>query len=49
MIELKVNDTTGDLILTGTNIERDSFTGSSGKYIRIKLNGIYYRIVLDND
>ena len=48
-IELKPNDTTGDLILTGTNIESGSRGGSSGQNLRIKLNGVYYKIQLYDD
>ena len=48
-LELKVNDTTGDLILTGTNIESGSAGGYSGQHLRIKLNGTYYKIKLEND
>ena len=48
-IELKVNDTSGDLLLTGTNLQSGTSTGSSGQYLRIKLNGVYYKLALDND
>ena len=48
-IEMKVNDATGDLIFTGTNIQSGSSSGSSGQHLRIKLNGVYYKIGLDND
>jgi hypothetical protein len=48
-IDLKVNDTSGDLILTGTGLESNTSTGPTGKYLRIKLNGTYYKIVLEND
>jgi len=48
-IELKVQDTTGDLILTSANLESNTSTGGAGKYLRIKLNGTYYKIALEND
>jgi hypothetical protein len=48
-LELKVNDTTGDLILTGTNIESGSRGSNSGQNLRIKLNGVYYKIQLYDD
>jgi hypothetical protein len=48
-IELKVNDTSGDLLLTGTNLQSTSSSGSSGQYLRIKLNGTYYKIFLESD
>ena len=47
-IELKVNDGSGDLILTGTNLERNTANSAAG-YLRIKLNGTYYKIQLLND
>lgn len=39
----------GDLVFNGTNIESSSSSGSSGQHLRIKLNGVYYKIGLDND
>ena len=48
-IELIPDDSGGDLILTGTNLQSGTSTGSSGQYLRIKLNGIYYKIALEND
>jgi len=48
-IELKVDDTSGDLILTGTNIESGTSGSTSGQHLRIKLNGTYYKIELKND
>jgi hypothetical protein len=48
-IELKVNDTTGDLILTSANIESASRGSNSGQNLRIKLNGVYYKIQLYDD
>lgn len=38
-----------DFILTGSNIESGSAGGSSGQYLRIKINGTYYKIALLND
>jgi hypothetical protein len=48
-IEMKVNDSTGDLLFTGTNLQSGSSSGTSGQHLRIKLNGVYYKIGLDND
>lgn len=48
-IEFIPKDTTGDLIFTGTNIESSSAGGNSGQHLRIKLNGTYYKIVLQDD
>jgi hypothetical protein len=48
-IELKVNDGSGDLLLTSTNLQSGTSTGASGQYLRIKINGTYYKIALDND
>jgi hypothetical protein len=39
----------GDLQLVGTNLEVSSASGASGKWLRIKLNGTYYRIALEID
>jgi hypothetical protein len=36
----------GDLIFTGTNIESGTSGGNSGQHLRIKLNGVYYKIAL---
>jgi hypothetical protein len=44
-IELKVTDSNGDLIFTGENIETAN-AGSQSSYLRIKLNGRYYKIAL---
>jgi hypothetical protein len=38
-----------DLILGGASLQSNSSTGSSGQYLRIFLNGSYYKIALDND
>lgn len=48
-IELKVNDSSGDLLFTGTNLQSGTSSSSSGQYLRIKLNGVYYKIALDTD
>jgi len=48
-IEFVPQDTTGDLIFTGTNIESGTSSGNSGKHLRIKLNGTYYKIKLEYD
>nr|WPF46659.1 MAG: hypothetical protein [Lake Baikal virophage 8] len=48
-IELKVQDTTGDLVLTSTNIQSSTAGGNSGQHLRIKLNGVYYKIKLEDD
>ncbi len=48
-IELEVNDTTGDLVLTGTNLQSTGAGGNSGQHLRIKLNGTYYKIQLLDD
>ena len=48
-IEFIPKDTTGDLIFTGTNLQSATAGGSSGQYLRIKLNGVYYKLALDND
>jgi hypothetical protein len=38
-----------DLVLNGTNLSSISAGGSSGNYLRIKLNGTYYKIALLQD
>jgi hypothetical protein len=48
-IDFKVNDTTGDIIFTGTNIQSGTSGGNSGQHLRIKLNGTYYKIRLEDD
>lgn len=48
-LEIKPNDATGDIIFTSTNLQSGSSTGASGQYLRIKLNGLYYKIALDTD
>jgi hypothetical protein len=48
-IEFVPQDTTGDIIFTGTNIESSSSGSNSGQHLRIKLNGTYYKIKLEND
>jgi hypothetical protein len=44
-IELKCQDALGDLILTGLNLESNTANSAAG-YLRIKLNGTYYKIQL---
>ena len=46
---LKPETTAGDLVLEGANIESGSAGGNSGQYLRIKLNGTYYKIKLETD
>jgi hypothetical protein len=48
-IILTTNDTTGDLVFNGLNLQKNSSGGNSGEFLRIKLNGVYYRIALEND
>ena len=40
---------TGDLIFEGTNIQSATSGGSAGTHLRIKLNGVYYKIALQQD
>jgi hypothetical protein len=39
----------GQLIFTGASLEDTTSTGSSGKYLKIVLNGTTYKIPLDNN
>jgi len=48
-LEIKPNDTTGDLIFTSANLQSGSSGANSGQHLRIKLNGTYYKIRLEND
>ena len=48
-IIIKPETTAGDLVLEGGNIESGSRGGSSGQNLRIKLNGVYYKIQLYDD
>jgi len=41
--------TTQDLQLTGTALQSVTSSGSASQYLRIKLNGTFYKIALDND
>ena len=41
--------TTQDLKLTGTNLQSVTSTGPASQYLRINLNGTFYKIALDND
>ena len=47
-IDLKVNDTTGSLLLTGTALQSGTANSPNG-YLRIKINGTYYKIQLLDD
>jgi len=38
-----------DLVLGGASIQSGTSSGSSGSYLRILLNGVYYKLALDND
>lgn len=46
---LNLTASVGDLVLTGTNIESATANGASSQYLRIKLNGTFYKILLLND
>lgn len=48
-IELKPETSGGDLILTGANLESGSAGSNTGLHLRIKLNGVYYKIRLEAD
>jgi hypothetical protein len=48
-IELAPNTTTGDLIFTGTNLQSATSGANTGQHLRIKLNGVYYKIRLEAD
>ncbi len=48
-IQFSPNTTNGDLVFVGNNLQKASAGGSSGQYLRIKLNGNYYKIALLND
>jgi hypothetical protein len=41
--------TAGDLVFNGVNIQSSTSSGNSGEHLRIKLNGVYYKIKLEND
>ena len=41
--------TAGDLVFSGANIQSSTASGNSGQHLRIKLNGVYYKIKLEND
>jgi hypothetical protein len=38
-----------DFVLNGANIQSSTASGNSGQHLRIKLNGVYYKIKLEND
>ena len=46
---LAVPNATGNLSFTGTNIQSATSGGNSGQHLRIKLNGTFYKIALQND
>jgi hypothetical protein len=48
-VVIQPNDTSGDLIFNSTNIQSGSSGSNSGSHLRIKLNGTYYKIRLEND
>jgi hypothetical protein len=48
-VVLKPETSGGDLVFEGTNIQSSSSGSNSGEHLRIKLNGIYYKIRLEND
>jgi hypothetical protein len=41
--------TDADLIFTGVGIQSATASGSASQYLRIKLNGTFYKILLEND
>jgi hypothetical protein len=41
--------TGGDLIMGGASIQSNTSSGNSGEHLRILLNGVYYKIKLEND
>jgi len=41
--------TTQDLKLTGASLQSVTSSGSASQYLRINLNGTFYKIALDND
>jgi len=48
-LTLEPKSATGDLIFNGTNIQSGTSGGNSGQHLRIKLNGVYYKIALQQD
>ena len=48
-IIIKPETTAGDLVFEGLNIESGSRGSNSGQNLRIKLNGVYYKIQLYDD
>lgn len=48
-IEFEPDNIGGDLIFTGANIESASAGAITTQFLRIKLNGVYYKIGLFND
>jgi hypothetical protein len=48
-IIIKPETTAGNLVFEGTNLQSSSSGGNSGQHLRIKLNGTYYKIKLEDD
>ena len=48
-INLTAGGAASDLVLTCPNWESATASAFSGKYLRIKLNGVYYKISLQDD
>jgi hypothetical protein len=48
-VVIKPETTAGDLVFEGANIQSNTSGGNSGEHLRIKLNGVYYKIKLEND
>ena len=48
-INITAGGVASDLILTCPNWESSTSGGNSGQHLRIKLNGVYYKIALQND
>ena len=48
-LAFNVPNSTGNLTFTGTNIQSATSGASSGQFLRIKLNGVFYKIKLEND
>ena len=43
-----LNITANGIVLTGASLESNTSTGSAGKYLVITLNGVQYKIALEN-
>ena len=48
-LAFSVPNATGNLTFTGTNIQSATSGGNSGQHLRIKLNGVFYKIALQVD